>query len=347
MDEMNNHFGKLRTNISHYLSLNQYDKASILLKEALASYPENALFNYQMASVYFHKGQFKEAQDQLSLAANYGFHEETVSILHAHIQFGNEQWHEAEQFFLKALELNPINANTLANYGMLLVRTGYREKGMTVLQKAEHLDPYDEAVLRFRMYYEVASDPRRMSMIHMRHYIEAGNDEENISMEMGLTDYYKGHFRSARDHFRNAFLKNPRDPIMLHNLRLAEYEANILFYPIQLTNKIGGMAFLVIIVAAVIFALIPFYPVVFWKFIIALLLLGIYLIIAHVLVLIHLRAKHSVYSYWTYLLNPVRLLKGFGLMLLIICPLAAGPIGFWLSAYFIRKTVERLVEPVI
>ncbi|BBI30886.1 tetratricopeptide repeat protein [Cohnella abietis] len=334
---------KLLPMIEHYLDIKRYDQAKVLVHEGLAESPEDAHLHFLAGRVYYLLDEYDQAEEHLRFAFRYGYDFVAVQYMFGHIYLEKEQWALSECAYLAALEKSPNNARLHAAYGALLIQTGEWKQGLHMLNQAEKLDPNDSEVLRHRLYYDIAGNHNNSNMITLEKYMRFEDDQTASLSQMGITEYYRGNYRAAREHFRQAYLSNPADKSLLRNVRLLENQANPLLFPISWSDKIGGMPFLWFWVTLLVLFLYPYNDNFLGWGITGFIFLGVYIYLAKSLVLIHQEALDSGLSYWKALLNSnvKRKIAADGILLLgVMLIFVSGPFGM-IIAFYVRKALLK------
>lgn len=325
--------------IEHYLDIQRFEQAKALVHEGLAENPESAELHYLAGRVQYYLDEYEQAEEHLQLAFKYGYSIVNVQYILGHIYAEKEQWVQAELAYLAALEEDPNNARLHASYGALLIRTGEREHGLRMLNEAEKLDPNDPVVLRHRLYYDIARNDNKHNMITLEKYMKLEDNQTAKLTQLGFSEYFKGNYRTAREHMRQAYLANPANRTSLSNVRFLEYEANPLLYPIKWSDRIGGLPFIWFWITMLVFLLYPYNEQFLSWGIISVILISIYIYLANSLVIIHQRVLDSGLPYWKAIgnRNVIKVVAVFALVPLGIMSLFfAGPLGL-IAAYFIIK----------
>lgn len=332
--------------IEHYLDMRRYEQARALVHEGLADNPESARLHYLAGRVDYCLDEYEQAEEHLRLAFQYGYPTIDIHYMFGLIYAEKEQWALAERAFLTALEENPNHARLHAAYGALLIQTGEWKHGLRMLNRAERLDPNDPEVLRHRLYYDIARNDNNSNMITLEKYLKSEGDQTASQAQMGITEYYRGNYRAAREHFRQAYLSDPANKAMLNNVRLLEFQANPFLFPINWSDKIGGLPFLWFWVTLIVLILSPFDKKFLGWGIIGFAILGIYIYLAKSFVLIHQEALDSGLTYWRAVLksNVKRKIIADGILLFCILLLfTSGPIGF-IIGLLIRTALLKNME---
>ncbi|MGI6605779.1 MAG: tetratricopeptide repeat protein [Peptococcia bacterium] len=124
-------------------------------------------------------------------------------------------YQRAEESFLKALELDPQNAETLADYAYLLLLCGYYEKAREVMQEALRLEPENDLVLHYYYYFEHAVGKKKQEKKAIEEYMASSTDEVQKLIKLGQSEYKAHHYKKAEKHFRQAYLLDPTNPHIL------------------------------------------------------------------------------------------------------------------------------------
>ncbi|MCD1257323.1 tetratricopeptide repeat protein [Paenibacillus athensensis] len=331
--------------IEHYLHIKRYPRALELIDQGLAEQPQHAELHFLAARAYYCLDEWEEAETHLQEAFKLGYPPTEIHYLSGHMYTESGQWSKAERAFLDGLHLSPNNPRLHAAYGALLIQTGHRPQGLALIRQAERLDPEDPEVLRHRLYGEIARNHNQTKLLTLHKYMQNSTDQSNALIQMGLTAHFSGDHRTAKEHFRDAYAMNPTNSRMLDNLRLLEYRANPLLFPLSLSDKIGGIPFLWLTLACCLLILHPFYPKVAYGGLIGAAALALYLYLAKAAVLIHQDARDSSLPYWQGCLRSPVILRVLSDFLLLIAVLLIYIPGVWvligIARMFLLKTIRK------
>jgi|GEM_PF-3290032 len=322
--------------IEHYLDIKRYPKALELVHQGLAEQPQEAQLHYLAGRIHYCLDQWAEAEAHLQQAFKLGYSPTEVHYLFGHIYTESGQWSQAERACLAGLDLSPNNPRLHAAYGALLIQTGHRQQGLALIRQAERLDPEDPEVLRHRLYWDIAENHNNTKLLTLEKYMQNSPDQSSALIQMGLTAHFSGDHKTAKAHFRDAFAMNPTNPRLLDNLRLLEYRANPLLFPLSLSDKIGGIPFLWWAIACCLLLLHPFYAKAAYVGIAGVIALGLYLYLAKAAVLIHQDARDSALPYWQGCMKSPVILRVFSDVLLLIAILFIFVPGVWVLIGLVR-----------
>jgi tetratricopeptide (TPR) repeat protein len=284
--------------IDHYIQIARYEKAIELINQGLSQNPENAYLQYKLGFVHYLQKRYVEAETNLQLAYTYGYNPEQVQVILGNVYTELEKWHEAEACYLEALRMDPMDASTHAYYAELLIKVGKRERGLELLKEAERLSPNHPEVIRYRLYEQIAGNNDNGQMIMLEKYLNHENNQVNGLLQLGFSEYYRGNYQLAKEHFREAFLLNPTNLSILNNLRLAEWKTNPLIFPLAMSDKIGGLPFVLLYIIIIMQCVGLIDPQSFIHLIWILIGVFIYVIFAKSLVNIIQNAKDTNAGFW-------------------------------------------------
>lgn len=304
--ELIHHQKQLIPMIDHYLDIKRYQQALDLIYEGLAEQPENSYLHYQAARALYHLDEYRQAEEHLHSAFKFGYSPVEIHYLLGHIYSDQENWQLSERAYISALHVSPNNARVMASYGALLMKVGQWKHGREVMNEAQRLSPNDPEVLRHHIYYDIARNHNNSRIMHLEKYINRADNQVSALLQLGINDYYKGNYKSAKEHFREAYVKNPTDKNLLNNVRLLEYKANPLLFPITISDKIGGMPFLWFWVVILLLSVYPFQESSMNYGIIGVIVLSAYIYLARIIVNLHQDALDSNDTYaWAFIKSPI------------------------------------------
>ncbi|NMC56773.1 MAG: tetratricopeptide repeat protein, partial [Eubacteriaceae bacterium] len=146
----------------------------------------------------------------------------------------------AEECFLEALRIEPQRADIIAAYGYLMLKAGQKNKARQLIEEALKIDPENAVVLHYNFFYHLIVNKKDKQIAALGEYIKASGNEERKLFKAGIMEYCNGNFKAAYESLRQAYLLNPTNEGILEILQIAEQEADILYFPQRIINKIGG-----------------------------------------------------------------------------------------------------------
>ncbi len=241
--------------ITHYLQINRYQKAKELILSNLSHCPNNEKLLFMIAHTNYHLNEYKEAIDNCFDALNNGYTAEYVHGLLGDVYFKTNQYEKAETAYLESLSLKPNNPEVLASYGYLMFITGNEDKGHQLLNEAVRISPENEVVLHYIFYYYLAKGKKMQQLETLEKYMHSSDQEISKLMKIGITEIFKGKYKSAREHLRQAYLLDPTNEDILRLLNDVDRKSHFLFFPHRIVNKLGGAATIYIIFMLIILLL--------------------------------------------------------------------------------------------
>jgi tetratricopeptide (TPR) repeat protein len=219
--------------IDHYLQMGRYLQAAQMLQQAMRDEPEQALHAYRLGYCWYRLDRYEEAEAELVRALQLGFDAGKVHALLGHLYMETKRWIESEQAYLEALRHDPNDAAVHAAYAYLMKKTGHAKKAEQLMKTALRLGPDDEEVVRFRHLLGLASDNRKEQLAALERYLQVADNDVSKHIQLGLQAYYRKRMRTAREHFRQAFVLDPND---------MDRVSHVLLAPLRLIDKMGGPA---------------------------------------------------------------------------------------------------------
>ncbi len=235
---------KLKTEALHYLRLGRYQPALACLKELLSIASNNSYYHYLLAYCYYGLELYSEAINacQTALAMNYS--EERIYDLLGEIYIAMREYCEAESALLTVLKLNPVHAEAMAAYGYLMFLTGHEKKALQLLDEALRLEPENDSVLHYNFIRYLAKDEVEQELQMIKRLMVVGDDEVKKLIWIGLKEYHSDNYRAAYESFRQAFLLDPTNKLLLEYLETSKRLTRPWMQPLLWVEKIGGGAVL-------------------------------------------------------------------------------------------------------
>lgn len=275
----------------HYVEIKHYDRAIESIKIGLSNQPHHPRLHFLWGVVCYNLMRYEEAFNHLEEAAAYGYPLELVYEFQGYALMDAEEWQRAEYCFLQSLSINPENAEVHAYYAGLMLRLGYWDKGIQLMEEAVRLNPESTEVLRYQHYLELAKQEKR-EHITLQTLISNADNEFQTLCHLGFKEYYEGHFSKARQHFVRAFEMDPKNSYVLHMVKETSYLDHTLFKPLAWVRRLGGYIFILLYFTVVYFLAKSFYPKSIMWIDISFAAFFFYVIIAHIWV----HAGHGIKS---------------------------------------------------
>lgn len=228
--------------IEHYFHLGRYEAAAPIIENQLRQDPKNATALFQMAVVEMSREDFEEARKLCREAIQFGYSEvigyHFIGSTYQHVGM----YKDAEEAFLAALKIDPLNGELIASYGYLMLQAGHDKKAHSLLEQARELEPFSDRVNQLILHFYFAKADSKKQQEYIRNVLETSTDEVQNLTNIAMYHALKGEVKEARECYRQAFLLNPADQNIL--ALLGEYDSltHPLFAPQRFVDKIGGPA---------------------------------------------------------------------------------------------------------
>lgn len=228
--------------IVYYIGIRRYNSAKEKLDLMLSEYPQNGKLIYLRSVCFFGLEKYEEALSYCKEA-----HENNYSVLDCNNLLGRintelKRYAEAEANYLEALSINPHSAENIACYANLMLKTGHTKKAEKLLDEARRIDPDDEEVLRISFNYYLIKNNVKERLKILERYLNSSDDEISKFVRVGISDLYQGHYKSAGENFRQAYLLDPTNDDILSILEEVDLKSKLYFLPLAIINKVGGPA---------------------------------------------------------------------------------------------------------
>lgn len=249
------HLDKKRNEAIAYYDMKRYDQAEKLLMEILSYDPEDSFVLYLRANCCYMLDKYDESEKICGDLLTTYLAEDAFRLM-GKIARETKHHKKSEEYLLKALELDPQNAETLAEYGYLLLLCGYFKKADEVMKEAVRIDPEDSIVLHYKYYFEHAIGGKRKENEAIGQYVNYSSDEVQNLMKIGLTEYKHKCFKDAREHFRQAFILEPTNDYILEMLEELNQINHFVFFPNRLFSRIHPVVRFVMVPIATVIILV-------------------------------------------------------------------------------------------
>ncbi|MCP4152842.1 MAG: tetratricopeptide repeat protein [bacterium] len=239
----------------HYLSINRIESADNLLRQLLAHNPEEGVLHYLLAQCQFASDEYDDALSSCREALQNGYSNEDCALLTGKIYTETGDAAQSETAFLEALSINPENAESLAAYGFLMMKSGFEKKAQKLMEEAMRLDPEDESVLNYCFYFQLAKNNPDEQLSILKKQLLSSSSEINNALNIGMRAYYMEDYKSAEENFRQAFLLDPTNEDLLELLVDTAKQAHPIYLPQRLIMKMGGVPVLWLAMVGILFLL--------------------------------------------------------------------------------------------
>lgn len=226
----------------HYINIGRYEQAEDMLLSLLSESPNDALLLYYMAWCQFGKEEYNEAFEYCQQALQNGYAAEKCNYLFGKLYAEIKQYKKAEEHYLEALRENPLNADALASYAMLMLKTGHNNKASRLIDEALKIEPENELALRNKYYMKLAHNKREEYYALLERILIQSDSEVKKYISVGLAELAEKKYKSSRENFRQAFLLEPTNLDLLEVLRDLDRQVHLIFMPMRLVGKLGGPA---------------------------------------------------------------------------------------------------------
>lgn len=227
---------------NHCLGIGNFKKAKEILLSLLAEEPNSGELLFLTGYCLFCLGESDKALDFCIEALSHDWDPEVCNMLLGDIYMDMQRYVEAEECYLTSLNLNPQNAEVMAAYGLLMLKTGYEGKAAKLLEEAIRLEPENEVVLNYNFHYYLAKDKKDEQVRIIEQFLISSDSEVKKLVNIGLHDLFREEYNSARENFRQAFLLDPTNKNILQILNELDKQTHVLLKPLQFIDSLGGPA---------------------------------------------------------------------------------------------------------
>lgn len=248
----------------HYLfSVERYEDAEKSIQNVLRYNPMHAEALYLMAILQFSRDNYSEARELCREALRYGVNKENAYDFIANTYEKENKLEEAEEAYLAGLREAPLSADLHAEYGRLMMKTGFRDKARALIDKAVELDSTNQRVITIMLDYHLAEDNKGKQIEAIQNLMEYGDDEIKKLVKLAMFHEFNGEEKQAREHAVQAYLMDPTNKNLLAFVQRYDILLHPLFLPRRLIEKLGGGAvvFLGVLVILLLLAALDLGPI--------------------------------------------------------------------------------------
>lgn len=230
------------TTVKYLFSINKFEEAEKHILNILKVNPTRPEALYGMGVVQGTRQNYEKARSFAQQAMING-HDEAVCHYFMGLTYDEEEkYPEAEQEYLEGLRHDPEDVDLHAEYASLMLRTGFREKGLALLDKAIEMDPLNGNVYEVLIQHGMASADQEKQRNAITSLMESGQSEVLKLMYLGNHHVYRKEYKEAKEYFVQAFLMNPTNKELREVVEVYDEFTHPLFWPTRLFEKLGGPA---------------------------------------------------------------------------------------------------------
>lgn len=201
------------------------DKAEQMLKKVCRLNPEFAPAHKDLGVIYLNKRLFDYAKDEFEQAYKYAPEDFSIVLEYANYCHSTSDFEKADEFYNKAIELEPENPNALAFSA--LNKTHLKQIDIAKEQITKAMGRFsDSAFLHFiagRIYF-LAQDFESAKMYLVKSFeLERMPDAQSL---LGLCYFELGNYEQAKSIFKNMLEKAPLNVNLLLNLAKCHEKLN-------------------------------------------------------------------------------------------------------------------------
>ncbi len=224
----------------HYYQIDKYDRALDCFFETLSEQPNDVEVLFFISNCYFQLDKCEESIDFCRQALAKNYHADLCNDLLGKIYMNTDCFIEAEKCFIEALRIHPNSAETLAAYSCLILKAGYPNKAKELLNKALELKPESKEVLHYSYLYYLSKNNKKALKSTLQVYFEVADKEVDKLVKAGISRYYAGDYKSAKEALGQAFVLDPTNESIHNLLNFFEWNGSIIMLPEKIINRIGG-----------------------------------------------------------------------------------------------------------
>jgi len=228
--------------IQHFFDMDRFEAAVPSIEKLLENDPFDPDASFYMAVVHLSKSDYESARQMCEQALRYGYDSAQCYYLIGLTHEEEKSFKEAEEAYLSALELEAENGDILASYGFLMVKAGFEEKALKLLEEAKRLAPNSGHVNQIILQYYFAKSDQKQQLLYIQTVMESAGSEIQSLVNLGLFHALKNEDKAAMEYFRQAFLQDPTNSNLLKILEEYDEMTHPLFFPQRLIKKAGGPA---------------------------------------------------------------------------------------------------------
>lgn len=138
--------------------------------------------------------------------------------------------------------MNPESGEIHSSYGYMMLKAGFEEKALALLEAALRMDPSSERVNQYVLQYYFAKSAKQEQIHYIQKVMESGSTEMQKLLNLAMFHELKEEDKAAREYYRQAFLLDPTNEYLLYILDKYDKKTHPLFFPERIMKKLGGPA---------------------------------------------------------------------------------------------------------
>lgn len=199
------HFPQVWKNLSTlYFETGQYQKAVQILKDIVEQEPDSLRYLLMLADAYLHADRARLALDKIWYYEVQGGQSPEEDRIKGLAYYQQREFEKAVRYLKIYAHRNSANFKVQKAVGIVCIKTGELEEGISHLNTALQMNPRDPEIYLYRSEYFIQRN--KLPMAHDQLELAYNMDSSNVDILLGLGKFYllTGDALQAGPYFRKA-----------------------------------------------------------------------------------------------------------------------------------------------
>ena len=220
-------YEKILDQIEHYNRIDSHENTRRACLEALGHNPHDQWVLSMLTRAYYELGDYERClkTGNEALANQTPYEQAFIYYLFGTERNVAEDHKKSAEYYKKAMERRPENADYIARYALELAHLGELPEARSLFERAEEMDPKNYFVLysKFAFYREYETDRQAEEELLSR-MVPLSTKPFHLNWNFGEFHYKYGEYQEAHDYFVQALLARPGNKDCKRILKQLEWQ---------------------------------------------------------------------------------------------------------------------------
>jgi len=248
---------KSEEKLRYLISIERYEQAEALLRDALQKEPANPVLLYCSALIDREQERFDEAEETLHALLSDNPEDEEAAFLLAIVCRDTQRYAEAERLIIELIHQYPDQAEYYAFYATIMLQTLHLEKVRPLTTEALRLDPENTVAQTVSILHGIIHTNRKEYQERLADLVRRSPTAYSTACMILLVLYEKRKHREALRIAQELFRSDPQDEHLLEvlkELRVLIHPALIPLWPMVKYGRHGSAVMYVFCIGALFMA---------------------------------------------------------------------------------------------
>ncbi len=215
------------------------EDALVLCNQSLIMFPFNAMTNFLIGEIYFHKNEYENALNKYVEASKYDPKFIQALMNSGHIYVIKNYLNKALAVYAKVLELTPDNPTALCNIALIKYKQGDKNAAFNILFKlAVKGGEKNYLVHKYLGIIWLEKGKAHDAIVSLKKAVELNNKDIDNHINLGVCFHKTNVLNTGAEHYLKALDIEPQNMIALKNLALLYFDWGKNHEAIELYEKL-------------------------------------------------------------------------------------------------------------